>query len=317
MAKDTAGEVTALGYVVITASDLDAWKTFAEDGLGLAAVASPTNGTGVPSLRLRMDERSWRLAVEQGDDGGLAALGFEVGSRESLERLVDRLTAAGLTVNDDAELAQHRGVSGLARMKDPAGIPLELFYGAPVDKVNFVSPTGARFVTGPQGMGHAVITVDDAEAAYDFYIRLLGFRLSDIIDLGPMGEMNFTSPNSRHHSLAFGAFTGVPGGLLQHIMVEVQEFDTVGRALDHCTDHAIPIRNSLGKHTNDHVVSFYCQSPSGLAIEYGHGGRLIEGDLHQVGRYDAPSFWGHRPPAGDHDIDAEIEAMADKAASKH
>src|SRR5882762_11087014 len=82
--KRIMNEVTALGYVVVTASDLGAWATFAEDCLGLQVAPGPDGGTDRETLFLRTDERSWRLAVEEGDNAGLVALGFEVNSNQGL-----------------------------------------------------------------------------------------------------------------------------------------------------------------------------------------------------------------------------------------
>ena len=67
----------------------------------------------------------------------------------------------------------------------------------------------------------------------------------------------------------------------------------------------------LGKHTNDHMVSFYCHSPSGLTIEYGWGGREVDNATHQIGSYASPSYWGHRPPDG-RNMDEEIRKMAEQ-----
>jgi hypothetical protein len=81
-------------------------------------------------------------------------------------------------------------------------------------------------------------------------------------------------------------------------MLEVASIDDVGSALDIVNERRIPLAMSLGRHTNDHMTSFYVRSPSGFEIEYGTGGRLIDDATWEVGTYDAPSFWGHKPPAG-------------------
>ena len=45
---------------------------------------------------------------------------------------------------------------------------------------------------------------------------------------------------------------------------------------------------------NDHMVSFYMANPSGFALEYGWGARMIEEATWQVEHYDtADSLWGH------------------------
>lgn len=288
-------EVAALGYIVISAEVPTEWKAYGEGCLGLAEATQPVGGTVTETVFFRFDERSWRLAVEKGENGGIVALGFEMADRDLFERLVAKLEAAGVATKDAPEVALQRRVSALVQVLDPSGVPLEFYCGPHIEKANFVSPRAARFVTGDQGFGHAVITANDADETYAFYVGLLGFRLSDTISFGPIA-LHFTSPNGRHHSLAFGAFPGTPGGKLQHIMVEVDDLDIVGRALDTCLDAGV-VERTLGKHTNDHMVSFYSRSPSGLMVEYGFGGRVVDDASFRYARYDAASYWGHRPPA--------------------
>jgi 3,4-dihydroxy-9,10-secoandrosta-1,3,5(10)-triene-9,17-dione 4,5-dioxygenase len=300
-------EVVALGYVVVSAADLDAWTEFGQAGLGLQLSDGPPGGRERNTRFFRMDERRWRLAVEEGPDGGLVALGFEVPSPAALTQLCRRLEAAGHVVKDAPALAAERGVIALTQVTDPSGVPLEFFYGATIDNAAFVSPTGARFVTGGQGLGHAVISAADTDETSAFYIDLLGFRLSDTISFMGM-ELYFTSPNRRHHSLAFSSRPGAPGGQLEHIMLEVDDLDVVGRAQDYCLDRGA-IRVTLGKHVNDHMVSFYCLSPSGPTIEYGWGGREIDDSTHQIGHYEAAHYWGHRPPDGTNLEEAMRKAM--------
>lgn len=301
-------EVTSLGYAVIGAADPGKWAEFAQSVLGLQV-----SGRSDGEVRLRMDDRTWRVAVEPGDDGALVALGFEVADRDRFETLKGRLAAAGVAVKESPELAAHRGVIDVFQANDPSGLPLEFFYGAHLDRSAFVSPQGARFVTGELGLGHCVILVANAQDTYDFYVDLLGFRVSDFITLGPV-KLTFTSPNPRHHTLAFAQ--GRPGGAgLQHLMFQVDDLDTVGRALDRVYDGGAPLQSGLGRHTNDHMVSFYCVSPSGLPIEYGWGGRSIDHSVHTTGHYDAASYWGHRDANGLTGEQAAAEARRRKQQS--
>lgn len=71
----------------------------------------------------------------------------------------------------------------------------------------------------------------------------------------------------------------------------------VGSAYYRCQDQRVPITSTLGCHTNDHMVSFYVQTPSGFQVEYGYGGRLIEDAAWEVQLHRSPSIWGHRAPA--------------------
>ena len=302
-------EVVALGYVVVSAADLESWSDFGQHALGLQLGSAPAGqADDAETLFFRVDERSWRLAVEKGEDGAIVALGFEVANTGDLDRLCETLDAAGFPAKEAPDIAALRRVSRVVQVSDPSGVPLEFFCGAQIDRRPFVSPTGARFVTGTQGVGHAVILVSDVEETKQFYLDVLGFRLTDVIVMGGLIDINFTSPNSRHHSLAFVSPPGAPGGHLEHIMLEVDDLDVVGRALDYCLDHDVPIRSMLGKHSNDYMISFYCQSPSPFAIEYGWGGRQIDAATHQFGRYDTANVWGHRPADG-RDPEVEVAKM--------
>ena len=51
---------------------------------------------------------------------------------------------------------------------------------------------------------------------------------------------------------------------------------------------------TLGRHTNDHMTSFYVNTPSGFFIEYGWGARVIDPETWQPHEtFDGPSLWGH------------------------
>jgi 3,4-dihydroxy-9,10-secoandrosta-1,3,5(10)-triene-9,17-dione 4,5-dioxygenase len=78
-------------------------------------------------------------------------------------------------------------------------------------------------------------------------------------------------------------------------MVEVASLDDVGYALDRIGEHGFQLRRSLGKHTNDHMVSFYVVTPSGFSVEYGWGGRVIDDRTWTPTETRRGSFWGHAP----------------------
>ena len=200
------------GYIGLTAPDLEEWRTYAMSVLGMSVEDGPDEG----QILLRMDERSWRISIERGE-GGLAFCGWEVASESALSDVVARLEAAGIATKEDPELAAKRRVRGLVACQDPGGSRIELFYGPFIPKNSFVSPTGAQFVTshpvyGELGFGHAVVMYPEENATKQFYLDLLGFRVSDIITVGPATGY-FTHVNARHHSLAFVSVPGRPSEL--------------------------------------------------------------------------------------------------------
>lgn len=280
--------VRSLGYVIVSSGDLDAWEKFATDLLGLQ-VAERTE----ERLRLRNDEKIYRLEVVAGDAEGVTVLGWEVNGKEALEGLIARLEAEGYPVTrETTEKARERGVTELVSFVDPDGLGVELFYGQMVDKNKFISPTGANFLTGEGGLGHVFQLVNEDEAYRHLYLDILGFKLSDYIDFGPIAG-TFTHCNPRHHSFAYAAVPNAPKGI-GHIMFEVDDIDIVGRAYDKVLkENAAPLAMSFGRHSNDQMISFYVNTPSGFQIEYGTGGVLIDDDNWVPKRYDVPGFWGH------------------------
>ncbi|MEW2522648.1 VOC family protein [Actinacidiphila alni] len=287
--------IKALGYIGIGAKDLDAWEEFAHDILGLH-VTREKDADDVETLFLRMDARQHRIAVRAGDDT-LSYVGWETATEQDLEAQVRVLEGAGIAVKEDPRLAEVRGVRRLVRFADPAGFPLELYYGAGTVSSAFVSPTGVRFVTRDDkgndlGLGHIVLVSSGTDEMIAFYRQVLGFKVSDYITFEPL-VLTFTHVNPRHHSLAFGPAPDGTKPYIDHFMLEVDGIDGVGRALDRVRAKKISLTATLGRHTNDEMLSFYMKSPSGIGVEYGTAGKLIDDETWTITNWDAAQFWGH------------------------
>jgi 2,3-dihydroxybiphenyl 1,2-dioxygenase len=288
--------VAALGYLVFEVSDLAAWERFATDQLGLALGERRSDG----SLALRMDEYEQRIVLVPGKADDLAVLGWEVADAGELDALVRRLADAGVAVEEGKpELAQARRVQRVVCFQDPSGIPCEAYFGPAMSNEPFRSSRLlSRFVTGGLGLGHAVICARNVEASFDFYTNALGLRLSDRVfaRLSPTFELaiTFLHANPRHHSIAF-ASVPMPKRI-HHFMLEVEAMDDVGRAYDRFVDAGAPIAQTLGRHPNDRMFSFYGVTPSGFQVEFGWGGVQVDDATWRTRSYHQTSEWGHRPP---------------------
>lgn len=281
--------VRSLGYLHLESDDISAWERFAGEFLGLA----PTAGPGADARYFRMDHFPSRLAIHPATAAGTRAIGFEVLDRNELHDLAARVEAAGVDVTvGSAELAAERQVTGLVSFADPSGNPIEVFYGPVLDHERPTATLVSAFVTGSQGMGHVIVTASDVAASYEFYVSVLGFWERNSMTAGD-GEMYFLAVNERHHTLGLLPMAG-PGRLI-HLMVEAATLDDVGYALDRARELEVPMLQSLGRHTNDHMVSFYVLSPEGYAVELGWGGLRIP-DRGPTYRITKGAFWGHHPP---------------------
>lgn len=293
-----SSEIEALGYVGLEVSDLAAWRGFAEGQLGLQWTER-ADGT----VDLRVDQYATRIRLHVGPRDDLAYIGWEVRDESALAVLARRLDSAGVAVEVvAADIAADRRVQALIRFADPEGNVHEAFWG-PLQKTNdpFVSPTGTCFKTGRQGLGHVVLSCRDKPAMMAFFLDMLGFRLSDHIRTevvpGRPIELSFMRCNQRHHSLAL-APVPIPKKIV-HLMLEVGSIDDVGRALHRCMAEGTHLTFTLGRHSNDEMLSFYPLTPSGFDIEYGWGGLEVDDQAWHVLTHDANSAWGHiyqRPP---------------------
>ncbi len=291
-------EIKALGYLGFSVSDTQQWREYAENVLGVS-VREADNG----DLLLRVDSYAWRIRLKKSDHDALDYVGWEVSDKQDLESLKQRLTEQSVAfATGSADLAKTRQVKELITFTDPDGTPCEAFYG-PLQLTNkpFISPTGFRFVTAEQGLGHIVLISKDHAAQEAFYTQLLGFKVSDYIDTevvpGKPINITFLRCNSRHHSLAL-APVPIPAKIA-HIMLQVDNVDDVGRAMDAAKKADVHFSFTLGRHSNDEMLSFYTMSPSGFDVEFGWGAIEVDDDSWHVKVHHTNSAWGHkfqRPP---------------------
>lgn len=284
-----AAAVRSLGYLRINSTDLDAWRRFGENLLGLN-VAEHREGR----IRFRMDEYEYRIEVNASDSDGVDTIGWEVATEQDLEEIWARLEAAGYRVDRlDESVARARNVSRLFTFRDPDDVlNLELYVGLKTANTPFYSIKGANFVAGRLGVGHVFQVVENDVEYNTLYRDILRFRLSDYIDVTPETEATFLHCNARHHSVAFVKNPDRPTGI-GHFMVEVDDLDRVGCAWQQMLDDKEPVIQTLGRHTNDKMISAYVKCPANVGVEYGYGGLLIEDSTWTPTRYDWGHYWGH------------------------
>lgn len=302
--KPTATQsVLELGYLGFEVSDLAHWRRFATEVMGMMAADAPTDDLGRPGLRLRMDQAPVRLLLAQGPADDCAFAGWRLADEAALATFCNKLDRLGLPWHaaSATELAL-RSVRAMVHFADPNGNRHEVYCGqepAPVPFQSAMLPQG--FVTGAGGLGHIVYEVTDYKAQLAFAQEVLELRLSDTIEFEPAPRVNievsFFHANERHHSFAFAPRPPRPGPAkrVHHFMVEVPDITQVGQARDRCIAFGQPISMDIGQHTNDRMVSFYAQTPSGIHVEFGCQGLLIDDATWTPQVHQATSIWGHRP----------------------
>ena len=284
-------KITELGYIGIGVKDIEAWKKFAAEIIGLEVV----DGDHPGQCFLRMDYWHHRIIVEEDGTDDLSVLGFRVGGAQKFRNMQKQLEAAGVEVQmGTKEEARARHVLELMKLQDPSGNPLEIFHGPHVQTHKPFHPgrgLHGRFMTGDGGVGHLILRETVGfEKTHAFY-SLLGMRggIEYQITIPGMDdpfEIMFLHCNSRDHTLAFG----IPGQTrINHLMLEVDNLDDVYLTYEQVRKSQYPVVMAPGKHSNDRMFSFYCATPAGFQIEIGWGGREA---THQSEYYQG-DMYGH------------------------
>lgn len=290
--------IRSLAYLRIGATDMGAWREYGLKVLGMIE----GKGSVSDALYLRMDDFPARLVIEPHESDQLLVSGWESANAAELQAVRDNLSAAGVPFKEGtAEQLADRRVVELITFQDPSDNTLEVFHGAALEHRRIVSPYGHRFVTGEQGLGHVVLSTRDDEESLRFYRDVLGFRLRDSMRLPPQivgrpadGDpawLRFFGCNPRHHSLAFMPMP-TPSGIV-HLMLEVENSDDVGLALDRALRKNVKMSATLGRHVNDKMLSFYMKTPGGFDVEFGCEGLQVEDEGWIARESTAVSLWGH------------------------
>lgn len=295
--RDVFGSIH-LGYVVVESNRLDEWRRFGADAIGLH-VETRDSGT----LRFRLDDHVCRFLVQRGPAEDLAAAGWQVDDHETFDEVLRRVVAAGVPLSEGTtEECELRGVERLWRFPGPKGMATEIFTVAtttaePLDMLN------SAFVTGASGMGHLAMTTKRPEELRSYYNTVFDARITDFIDENIAGaklKIRFLRVNERHHSVAIANVTGAPVDpirtRIQHMNIEVASLDDLLAAYSRVIENGFKMAWSVGQHTNDRELSFYCATPSGFELEVGWNPVRITEELESTWEpttYPGISIWGH------------------------
>ncbi len=277
---------SSLGYIRVSAKEIDGWRSFATSLLGLQVVDRSRN-----TVAFRMDNYAQRILVESDGGSTINAYGWEMNSAADLDAMAAQIERAGHRVERGTRaLAEERMVKDLIYTIDPAGNRVEFYHG-PAMAADAFSPSRniSGFRTQGIGLGHAVLHTPSVREAIPYYRDVLGFGVSDHFEQ-PFPAC-FFHVNTSHHSFAL-----IQGekDQVHHLMLELFSMDDVGQAYDIALGEKGRVAVTLGRHTGNDVISFYNWSPSGFMVEYGWGAKQIDPATWTPGdRPAGPSYWGH------------------------
>lgn len=278
--------IQALSYIVVETPHLESWINQARDHVGMQIEVVEPN----QCVRLRVDEKFQRFVITKIDGKATMGMGFEVAGKIELNKISKMLKQEGYAVTEGSQQELIlRGVDDMFFFYDPDGVRIEVCYGLADADSQFESgrPIGG-FRTGDMGLGHVALITEHFDKMSHLYRNIFGLKLSDHTEV-PF-RVEFLHCNPRHHTIGI-AHTGGPAKIY-HLMLEYNDFDDVGRAYDMALTDPDSIGVTLGRHINDHAISFYLKNPDGWMIELGWATRTIDSDW-KVEELEGMSLWGH------------------------
>ncbi|WP_063022711.1 VOC family protein [Nocardia niwae] len=287
-----------LGYLAVQSRRLPDWERFGALAIGLHA-----DRLDADTLRFRLDDRACRFLIQRGPAEDVIALGWQVDDHETFDRILARVSDRGVPIEEGAaEETALRGVERLWRFPGPKGIATEIFTTA-LTTPEPLRMLGSGWVTGEAGLGHVAIVSREPESMHAYYRTLFDSRLSDFIDENISGlkmKIRFLRVNERHHSIAVANIRGIKidpiRTRVQHVNIQAATLEDMLAAYGRVTDLGFRMAWTVGQHTNDRELSFYCVTPSGFELEVGWNPVVITPELDAAWAattYQGISIWGH------------------------
>lgn len=223
---------------------------FYQDVWGLRLVAKERNAA---FLRGGSPEHH-QLELHAGDERRIDHLAFGMPDEAALDDARRELDDHGIRTLGPPGPIDRPGDGTGFRFVDPDGRTVELSCGVarhePLDEPG-----------GPIKVSHVVLNTPDIDRAKEFYVDVLGFRVSDWSE----HQMVFLRCNRDHHCVAFNQAEWTS---LNHVAYEMPDIDAVMRGIGRMKAADRELLWGPGRHGPGNNVFAYFQDPGGFVCEY-------------------------------------------------
>lgn len=220
------------------------------------------------------------LALHQSAVPGMGQMSFAVGERREVDAAARALVGRGIPLVDEPGPSKEPGGGYAVRFADPEGRTVEIVAEtAAVVPLPVDSPV-------PIGVTHIVVNTADIDTAVDFYLSVLGLRLSDWSE----HQMAFLRCNSYHHCVAFNQ---APWASVNHVAYELASVDHFMRAIGRLRHHGLVPQWGPGRHGPGNNTFSYFTDPSSMVCEF-------TADVQQIDEVSwLPRVWARTPELSD------------------
>lgn len=290
--------ILRLGHIEFLVTDLSRARDFYVDVIGLFETERDDKHV---YLRAIEDREHHSVVLTQAKSPGVGHFSFRVSSEEDLDRLAHKFKALGCLMRW-MQPGEERGQGRALRVQDPLGFQVE--YYAQMEQAEWMLQQYHLHRHGcPTRLDHVNVLVPDAQKAFDWYTRELGFYCSEYTLSAPPEESVYGGWLYRKATIHDIAVMTGRGPTVHHAGFSVLEPMGIIRACDAlaAAGYADNIERGPARHGISNALFVYVRDPDGNRFE------LYTGDYLTVDRDQAPkrweldnprrqSLWGSPPP---------------------
>ncbi|MEO6338704.1 MAG: VOC family protein [Caulobacteraceae bacterium] len=245
--------VSEIRYVGYAVPDLELERAFYRDKWGLREVAEQD---GMVYFAAHGLDELYVVRLRQDAQQRVDVIAFAAPSRADVDGLHERVAAAGCRmISAPHEMESFGGGYGF-RFFSHDGLTFEISS----DVAKGPARAMQRWEGIPEKISHIVLHSPNHKATVQFFIDVLGFKLSDW--LGDF--MAFLRCNEWHHRVA--VLPGPP--CLNHVAYDMHGVDDMLRGIGRLKGEGVDIVWGPGRHTAGDNTFSYFTTPHGFAVEY-------------------------------------------------
>ncbi|KAA9160715.1 oxidoreductase [Amycolatopsis acidicola] len=280
--------ITHLRHVDIAMPDFERQRAFYTGLWGLTDVGGDTD---VRFLAAEGSPERYIVRLRKSPEKRLDLVAFGAATPADVDLLAERLAGAGVNLVHEPKALQTLGGGYGVRFFDGDGRVVEVSAGVETRvhrRIEEREPIPVR-------LSHVVMNSAQPEATVAWYVKHLGFRLSDTLRIGARGEfMWFLRCNALHHSFAVARG---PHVALHHASFEMRGIDEYMRGSGRMLRNGVEKVWGPGRHhAGDNTFSYFLD-PVGNTVEYTTELELVDEDtwhpsVHDLTNAEIIDQWG-------------------------
>lgn len=241
-------DVRTIGHATFATPDIQRLTDYYTDVIGLRLTERTRDRAYLASA-----DHHHSIVLDQAQAAQCTGLAFQLAAGTDLAESMRRLAEIG--VNSELETDHEPGIARSLRLTDPKGTSITVFAERETTTQGF-----AQSGIVPSKLGHIAYNAVDLQTSVNWYVNVLGFRVSDWIP----DHFFFLRCGPDHHTINI-----VQGEVVKmhHLAFELHDIAHVQRACDILSRSGYPLLWGPGRHGIGHNIFTYHRNPDGHVVE--------------------------------------------------